>query len=825
MNTVNRRRDGLLTISAIWLACLAGPVESAEPGGLRLSGRNTEVPFAYRTGGSRSWPVLLGSSRVRVSLQLQRRVDNKVVDKGSRVDFEGVTATINRGNRLQVTAEPGATARFELELKLAVGDESHVQPIRLQPAPPDRPICYVSDLVDDLIRIFWDAKSRRWRPITRDAFDQFFRRVQCQGMNRLIVWPGPFPTLTDPANYPAEDWDRFAACARAILDSPELERGMAAASGLPSWNWLGLIMRLRLDPSIMRMYARSAHAHGIRLSASFRPFEAALTKYYVVPSFDDDGGWLGNFLPLASPTTQFHPDRVGFAHYRVLLERMGRPDAARLESIEFTGVPRARMLASRFDQDHRDLLLRASPVAPIDSTSLVLVRQPDNSYRLRPYAEIRERVESKLPELKGWTLEATSDTSLKLGGIDLPAGTRFVWLEAATDFGRTAELPADGGLVLRAAAGNRLGRVNVHWVLEGNDVEARQTRIVGVPVDGSYRTEFQAIEASHALLLKRGATRVALAANRLVVDLGPDWSVEMVDFDQPEARREAIAEVATQLALPAWDEIFINTRSHTQLAASTGDGPLGLKSILEYRRAGRTYTHLGIDRASAPRGLAEHAPLHEPMTTWQPGEWTEACPADDRELPWRFHRSRAIARGVRRLLEDFEAKFPNTRIRAVVPQRAAVERAVRNGLDSTRKPDRSFYGAAFYRHIWGSNNHIPSIGEGMAEIDLSGLRVEPVFLGIRYLPPPGPLTLFLDRCCADMAGNRGSSFRGPRSFFYEAQETMRASDRAATRRRREEIIKQLLARRDEVGEVILYESADWLYFLPRSDVHGYLDNR
>ena len=75
----------------------------------------------------------------------------------------------------------------------------------------------------------------------------------------------------------------------------------------------------------------------------------------------------------------------------------------------------------------------------------------------------------------------------------------------------------------------------------------------------------------------------------------------------------------------------------------------------------------------------------------------------------------------------------------------------------------------------------------------------------------------------DLAAGRVD--RGPRSVFYEAQETMRASDRAATRRRREEIIKQLLARRDEVGEVILYESADWLYFLPRSDVHGYLDNR
>ena len=41
------------------------------------------------------------------------------------------------------------------------------------------------------------------------------------------------------------------------------------------------------------------------------------------------------------------------------------------------------------------------------------------------------------------------------------------------------------------------------------------------------------------------------------------------------------------------------------------------------------------------------------------------------------------------------------------------------------------------------------------------------------------------------------------------------------------MICHLLAHRKDIGEVILYEAADWLYFLPLSDPdlcgHGFLD--
>ncbi len=94
------------------------------------------------------------------------------------------------------------------------------------------------------------------------------------------------------------------------------------------------------------------------------------------------------------------------------------------------------------------------------------------------------------------------------------------------------------------------------------------------------------------------------------------------------------------------------------------------------------------------------------------------------------------------------------------------------------------------------------------------------------IPETGPLALFINQCTVDLQGNRGSSFRGPRSFFYEAQETLRVADPQVARRR-EEIICQLIGHHEEIGEVILYEAADWPYFLPaakeNSPVYDFLD--
>src|SRR6185295_6128759 len=113
-----------------------------------------------------------------------------------------------------------------------------------------------------------------------------------------------------------EHWQRYAGQARAIIDSRELDEVFARHKGLPNWQWLEFIMALRLNSDAGPMFVRSAAEHGISLTASFEPFESALTKYYEVPTFDADGNYLWGFLPLAMPAVNYAPEEICFAHYR-----------------------------------------------------------------------------------------------------------------------------------------------------------------------------------------------------------------------------------------------------------------------------------------------------------------------------------------------------------------------------------------------------------------------------------------------------------------------------------------------------------------------------
>jgi len=189
---------------------------------------------------------------------------------------------------------------------------------------------------------------------------------------------------------------------------------------------------------------------------------------------------------------------------------------------------------------------------------------------------------------------------------------------------------------------------------------------------------------------------------------------------------------------------------------------------------------------------------------------------------WRFARNQAIANGVQLLLMDLEEEFPETRIRVMIPPRDVVENDVKAGLSDLAHPQHGKYDANYYRYLCSGINHIPAIGEGMSMLNLSGLRVEPMFLGLRDLPDQGPISIFVDAYQKDQSDNHGSKFRGAKSFFYEAQYTLRFPDKEAAKIRREEIIRGLLTEPD-ISEVILYEAANWLYSLPVHDPHQYLN--
>ena len=826
----------MLTLTLAVLVISVSALDAEDSAGV-LSPRNLESPFCYVAGGVRSWPTLCRELEPNDQLTLAARRGEQVLAEGRELRFSGLHVAVSQTGILRIEASVDVALVFELEVFVhRHGKRLASQTLTVRRAPPNRRLSYISDLVDDLIRIHWNDKTQRFRPVTKAGFDQYFRRLQAQGIARLVVWQSPFPLIADSANYPEEDWRRFERQARAILDSPELDAGMRTTPRLKNYQWLRLLMKLRLGSGFDRLFTQSAADHGVSLSASFRPFEAALTKYYEVPAFDRDGAYLWGFLPLASPAVNYHPDQVGFAHYREILRRMGKEDRAELRTIEIGGVSGATAIAERFVQGRTDLVLLASHFPPLDDESFVLVRQPDASFQLRPYAAIQEKAELCRHRVEGVEFRVDESGRLVLEGIRLPRPYRYLLVTSASEVGDALELPAELDVTLRSHAGNRLDRVNVYCSLSAADRAARLTRVAGIPADGSYHTGFQAIEKSVDFFRQSKRSTWRLGDGSLVIDLGADWSVEMVDFNRSAAREYAVRQLRTILAHDAFDEIFINTRSHTQLAASTVDGEDGVRPMSHYRLHGKNYFHYGIDRAYAPISLAEQPGLRsladdvqsvERITTWQRGEWQGACQSSDSEYAWRYQRNVAVAHGIRELLEDLQREFPGVRIRAVIPQSENVIEAVQAGLATMRKRDGSVYGSEYYRHVWGSLNYIPAIGEGMAMIDLSSLSVEPTFLGIRYLPDQGPLELFVDRYVDDLADNRGSRFRGPRSFVYEAQATLLATDRSAARKRREEIICYLLSRKEDVREVLLYEAADWTYNLPLSDPdvygHAFLD--
>ena len=791
-----------------------------------LSPRNLEVPFPYSAGGTRQWPILERAVPRETQFEVSVR-DGETILNREQVAERGLQVEVTKAGVLQVTAKKEATARLHVMVVIRPpsGTEEQ-QTLEIRPAPPDRPISYYADFGDDLIRIFMNSTSGQFSLVTKSGFDQYFRRLQAHGTRRLIVWLSPFPYIADSANYAPEDWQRYEQQARAILDDESLTRTLNGRTGFTTWGWLRYLLATRLNPDFGRMLGQSAAEHGIKLTVCYRPFEAALTKYYEVPTFDQDGTYLGGFLPLASPTVQSRPDQVGWRHYRDVLRDAGHADAAELAAIELPGVTESERFNGKPGID-----VVASPYPPQSDEAFVLVREPSGQYRLRPFATLRESADSRRTRIDGVKVEAIPG-GLRVSGVSLPRGCRYL-IVSWTGAGDGPDLSALSPVVLRARAGNRLGRETTYFVQGG---PTDPSRVAGITANGEYWAEFQASESSQRSAAA-GPERVTLAGRQLVIDVGDEATVEMIDFNQPLARQNAVREIATVLRQPGFDDVLLNTRSHVDLPVSMADGDQGTRPVGKYwheRRGPRN--HLGLDKAYLPRSaaslklvreLADQPTGIEQLTTWQPDEWRGECQTLNSPR-WRFARNRGTADGLRLLLEDFERAFPGRRIRMLIPPGEAAVHKVWSGLDALPQPNGSPYRRDFYHQLWPSNNHIPAVGEGAALVDLRGLSVEPSFLGSGgSLTGLKPFELYVRECVADLADNRGSKSRGPRSYFFEAQTTLRTSDPAA-RKGREEMICHLLAQRADINEVILYESADWLYFLPLSDTglcgHDFLNH-
>ena len=399
----------------------------------------------------------------------------------------GLKVTATSSGRLQVTAQQEArtTLHVDVRVKPANGVEEK-QTLEIRPAPPSRPISYYADFGDDLIRIFMNSTSGQFSPVTKSGFDQYFRRLQAHGTQRLIVWLSPFPFIADSANYEPDDWQRYERQARAILDDESLTRVLSTRSGFASWSWLRYLLAARLNPDFGPMLGQSAEEHGIRLTVCYRPFEAALTKYYEVPAFDADGTYLWGFLPLASPTINYHSDQIGWRHYRDVLRDAGQGDAAELTTIELPGVADAAKFA-----DQTGFRITASPVPPQSDDSFVLVRDSSGQFNLRAFATIREAAENRQIPIENVRVESTNE-GLRLTEISVPRDSRYLIVSWIGD-GPGPDLSALSPVVLRARAANRLGRETTYFV-QGDRTDP--SRVAGITANGEYWAEFQASEAS-----------------------------------------------------------------------------------------------------------------------------------------------------------------------------------------------------------------------------------------------------------------------------------------------------------------------------------------
>jgi hypothetical protein len=798
-----------------------------------LASTNLEVPFYYSANGTTRWPIVShpAADPLQVGDEVWGRVDQ---DSPAKFPFSnrGMQFEFSDGALMVQSAGLSTSVSLTIEVRRE-GRVLQTQILQLHPAPPTRSVSYMSDQVDDLIRVFWDGSNRRFRPLAKHNFDAYFRRIQAHGVRRLVVWQSPFPLTTDEKNFAPEDWQRYRGQATAIIESAGLTEDMRRSGRkIKSYDWLRFLMAMRMDPNFALWYTQSAQEHGVQLTACFRPFEVGLMKYYQVPAFQDDGTYLWQFLPQTPPSVNYHPDVFGFAHYREILRRAGNVDEATPASIEIGGLSDIETLLRRHAAGEQDFVIRAADSPPLDSTSWVLVRDQAMNFELRKFASMRDSVQSRWKPLQ-YRLRRGANNKLIVDLVD-PATSRFLIVQAATRFGSEVRWPVSHDVVIRSKRGNVLGRENIWVSVNGNSTAELATKVGGIPADGMYHTDFQAIEESVDYFRKRLTAQWSLKDAELVIDLGDPWSTEMVDFQRPAARKFAIRQLRSILKHGAFDEIMLNTRSHTQLAGSSGDGASGPQTKAYYRLFGRSNQHNGVDRAYAPVGLSESAAIrnlaknrtkiHE-ITNWQPGEWQGNCQTNASPFVWRYERNVAIADGVRLLLQDFEAEFPTAKIRCVIPQSDRVEKTVRKSFKTLKNPKGAAYGEDYFAHVWGSGNHIRAIGEGMSMLNMKGLRTQPIYLGIRHLPDTNPLAEFLTACQRDLPLATQSSVSGPRAIVYEAQATLRHSDKAMATKRREEILRELLQRRDMIDEVLLYESVDWLYALPLdgTDVYGFLD--
>jgi hypothetical protein len=803
----------------------------------KLSYWNTKSPYPYLIGQKRSWPIFISKRPASDRINLVVKLDGKTVAEGNPAHFEGFDFRVTTDDQLVIETEKNITPRlFFLDLiHLSKGTVKSKQTLRVQPAPPDRPISYLADMVDDLIGFFYNSSSHKFKPISKQGLDQYFRRLQAHGVKRLIVWQSAFPFSSKPEDFEEPIRSDYFAIRQALMNQPDILERMSKEKTIKNWKWISLIMQLVTTPEFGERFSQSAIDHGISLTASFRPFESALQKYYTMPVFNEEGNFVRYSHYCSYAPFDHDKEKNGFAHYRMLLKEMGMEDQAKISTIELQNISNQDEVLEKLNNGNLKIDVKISQFPPLDPNSYVLVKLSNGKYDLIRYSHIQEKTLSKQITVPCTKFEKGENNNIRLLNLNIPVEYRYIQISVQSPTKNSIILSTDDPVQIIAKAGNSLGKFNNYWVIADQKKDTYGTRVGPLFQTGTIRSQFDTTRKSENHFLTQPET-ISLNENILVIDRGDAYTDEMINLQNAETRKIAIKQIRDILSYPAFDEILINTRSHTQFAGSWGDRKLGVRPNLEYRRKKvKGYRQLGLDYGYGPASIGRDQDLIQAirkkpetireLTHHVSMEWESTCQSPTRPFHWRYMRNKSIAKGLRLFFEDLRKEFPETRIRATMPPSATVDKNVKEAISKMKKDKNQNYDPDYFRYLCSYLNYIPAIGEGMTMVELNGLNIEPMILGYRGLPDKKPRQYYLKEFLKDLRAKH--DYKGPYSFYYEAQESLRTPAKYHPQEKREEIIKELLANRDDIKEVILYEAANWIQYLPFQDKihgqHGYLD--
>ena len=152
-----------------------------------------------------------------------------------------------------------------------------------------------------------------------------------------------------------------------------------------------------------------------------------------MPAFDHDGHFIQNIHYSSYAPFNLDQEKYGFAHYRMILGKMGLERYGKVGSLELLNVDQRNSILEKLKQGTLQVKLTLSQYPPIDPNSYVLIKKPTGEYQLTRYQSIREQCRKSREVLTCRNFEKGNDHSIILSGLEIPLETRFIRVEVTSN--------------------------------------------------------------------------------------------------------------------------------------------------------------------------------------------------------------------------------------------------------------------------------------------------------------------------------------------------------------------------------------------------------